>query len=342
MVSEDEIFDALAAIDIPRGMIEGIHIDQNGHVQLTMKVDPAQGTSLEPLRQKAEDTIATIENVAGAMVVLTAQKAQQKSNRTQSFDPHGMGKNPRLENLNVKNIIAIASGKGGVGKSTVAVNIARSLAQQNLKIGLLDADIYGPSVPKMMGLEAHKPDIIDGKLQPLLKDNLQIMSIGFLTDTSEALVWRGPMVQTALYQMLRDVAWGQAAAPLDYLIIDMPPGTGDAQLTLAQKVPVTGAIIVSTPQDIALIDARKAIEMFKKTDVPILGLIENMSVHMCSNCGHEEHIFGDSGAAKMAEDLGVALLGKIPLNIDIRLRSDAGKKIDTKIFNQIAQKLNSF
>ena len=247
-----------------------------------------------------------------------------------------MEKNPRLE-LPIKQIIAVASGKGGVGKSTVAMNLAVALAKSGLSTGLLDADIYGPSVPKMSGLEGQRPQQNEaGKLVPLSAFGLKVMSIGFMLDNEAPLVWRGPMVQTAVYQMLRDVEWGTAEKPLDVLIVDMPPGTGDAQLTLAQKVPVTGAVIVSTPQDIALIDARKAVKMFEKVGVKIFGLIENMSTHVCSNCGHEEHIFGHGGAKSEAEKLGVPFLGEIPLSIGIRKNSDEGKPSAEDVFRGIS------
>lgn len=222
----------------------------------------------------------------------------------------------------VRNIIAVASGKGGVGKSTVAVNLALALAAEGASVGLLDADIYGPSQPTMLGLQGQKPQSPDGKsLEPMRNHGVQAMSIGFLVDVEQPMVWRGPMVTGALEQLLRDTRWDN----LDYLIVDMPPGTGDIQLTLAQKVPVTGAVIVTTPQDIALIDARKGLKMFEKVSVPILGIIENMSYHICSNCGHEEHVFGEGGGARMAQDYKVALLGSLPLDIKVREQADSGR-----------------
>jgi ATP-binding protein involved in chromosome partitioning len=222
---------------------------------------------------------------------------------------------------NIKNIIAVASGKGGVGKSTTAVNLALALAAEGAKVGILDADIYGPSQPRMLGISG-KPDSKDGKsLEPMLSYDLQAMSIGFLIDEETPMIWRGPMVTQALEQLLNDTNW----ADLDYLVIDLPPGTGDTQLTLAQKVPVSGAVIVTTPQDIALLDARKGLKMFQKVEVPVLGVVENMSIHICSNCGHEEHIFGQGGGAAMAEQYGIQLLGSLPLDIAIREETDAGK-----------------
>jgi ATP-binding protein involved in chromosome partitioning len=221
---------------------------------------------------------------------------------------------------NVKNVIAVASGKGGVGKSTTSVNLALALAAEGATVGLLDADIYGPSQPQMLGISG-RPDSADGKsIEPMEAHGIQAMSIGFLVDTDTPMVWRGPMVTGALEQLLRDTKWRD----LDYLVIDLPPGTGDIQLTLAQKIPVTGAIIVTTPQDIALLDARKGLKMFEKVGIPILGIVENMSTHICSNCGHEEHIFGTGGGETMSKDYQVDLLGNLPLDIAIRMQADSG------------------
>jgi ATP-binding protein involved in chromosome partitioning len=221
----------------------------------------------------------------------------------------------------IKNIVAVASGKGGVGKSTVAVNLALAWAAQGARVGLLDADIYGPSQPLMLGLEGQRPGSPDGKtLTPLEAHGVTAMSIGFLVDAEQPMVWRGPMVTQALTQLLSETHWGE----LDYLVVDMPPGTGDIQLTLSQRVPVSGAVIVTTPQDIALADARKGLKMFEKVSVPVLGIIENMSLHVCSSCGHVEHIFGAGGGARMAEQYGVALLGELPLDARIREEADGG------------------
>jgi ATP-binding protein involved in chromosome partitioning len=222
---------------------------------------------------------------------------------------------------NVKNIIAVASGKGGVGKSTTAVNLALALAAEGAQVGVLDADIYGPSQPMMMGIDA-RPVSDDGKtMEPLENYGVQVMSIGFLVNPDEAMIWRGPMATQALEQLLRQTNWRD----LDYLIVDLPPGTGDIQLTLSQRVPMTGAVIVTTPQDIALLDARKGIRMFEKVGVPILGIVENMAVHVCSNCGHAEHIFGEGGGKRLAEQYGTDYLGGLPLDINIRLQADSGK-----------------
>jgi ATP-binding protein involved in chromosome partitioning len=222
----------------------------------------------------------------------------------------------------IKNIVAVASGKGGVGKSTVAVNLALAWAAQGARVGVLDADIYGPSQPLMLGLEGQRPTSPDGKrLEPLESYGVAAMSIGFLVDAEQPMVWRGPMVTQALTQLLSETHWGM----LDYLVVDMPPGTGDIQLTLAQRVPVSGAVIVTTPQDIALADARKGLKMFEKVSVPVLGIVENMSVHICSSCGHAEHIFGTGGGARMAEQYGVKLLGELPLDVHIREEADSGR-----------------
>ena len=240
---------------------------------------------------------------------------------TSRIVPHAVQRN--LKPLaGVKNIVAVASGKGGVGKSTVAVNLALAWALGGARVGILDADIYGPSQPLMLGLSGQRPTSPDGKhLRPLQAHGLLAMSIGFLVDPAQAVVWRGPMVTQALTQLLTETEWGE----LDYLVVDMPPGTGDIQLTLSQRVPVAGAIIVTTPQDIALADARKGLAMFEKVAVPVLGIIENMSVHICSNCGHTEHIFGSGGGARMAAENGVALLGELPLDARIREEVDGGR-----------------
>jgi len=222
----------------------------------------------------------------------------------------------------VKNLLAVASGKGGVGKSTVAVNFALALAGEGARVGLLDADIYGPSQPRMLGLLGRRPETRDGKLlEPLVAHGIEVMSIGFLVDDQQPMAWRGPMVTSALNQLLMQTRWGD----LDYLVVDMPPGTGDIQLTLAQRVPVSGAVIVTTPQDIALADARKGLEMFQKVHVPVLGVVENMSLHICSRCGHEEHIFGEHGGSDLASQYGVPVLGSLPLDRQIREETDQGK-----------------
>ncbi|MFK7994882.1 MAG: iron-sulfur cluster carrier protein ApbC [Granulosicoccus sp.] len=263
----------------------------------------------ETLKGMVNESLATHAGVSDATINVTHKIIAHSVQ-------HGV---KRLEN--VKNIIAIASGKGGVGKSTTSVNLALALASEGATVGLLDADIYGPSQPRMMGLSG-QPESVDGKsLEPMENYGVQTMSIGFLIDEETPMIWRGPMVTQALEQLLNDTKWRD----LDYLIIDLPPGTGDTQLTLAQKVPVSGAVIVTTPQDIALLDARKGLKMFEKVEVPILGIVENMSTHICSKCGHEEHIFGQGGGQTMASEAGIELLGCLPLEMSIRLQADTGK-----------------
>ena len=344
-LKEDDILNVLRGVDMPDGrgdivgasMVKGVQLSKDGDVVFMIEVDPAKGAALEPLRQRAEEVVRGLKGVRKVTAVLTAERAEEKED-AKVVDPHGMAKNPVLD-LPVKKIIAVASGKGGVGKSTVAAGIARALAaSDDLKVGILDADIYGPSQPTLFGLKDFKPSFTDDrKIIPADVDGIKVMSIGFMVDAEKALVWRGPMVQSALYQMFRDVEWGTNEERLDILIVDMPPGTGDAQLTLAQKVKADGAIIVSTPQDLALADARKGVEMFRTVGVPILGLIENMSTHVCSNCGHEEHIFGHGGARVEAEKLGVPFLGEIPLSADIRAKADGGEgfyiKLDLEAFS---------
>ncbi|MCB1680435.1 MAG: Mrp/NBP35 family ATP-binding protein [Alphaproteobacteria bacterium] len=340
VVKKETILQALRGVQdmesgkdiVSGGMVNGLTVQSDGTVVFMIEVDPVRGPKLEGLRQEAERIVAKVPGVKKVMAVLTAEKQQRK----EPPDPHGMVKNPKLE-IPAKAVIVVASGKGGVGKSTVAVNLATALANpargSGMKVGLLDADIYGPSVPTMTGAVDYKPPLdAQRKLVPLSKYNMKIMSIGFMVEAGGALIWRGPMVQTALYQLLRDVDWAMKdekgrVFDLDFLILDLPPGTGDIQLTLAQKVPVTGAVVVSTPQDIALIDARKAVVMFEKTKVPVLGIIENMSTYVCPQCGHEEHIFGDGGARKEAEFLDVPFMGAIPLERDIRLKADEGVPI---------------
>ncbi|MDV3254422.1 MAG: iron-sulfur cluster carrier protein ApbC [Lysobacter sp.] len=241
---------------------------------------------------------------------------------TQRITAHAV--QPRLSPLpRVRNIIAVGSGKGGVGKSTTAVNLALALAADGARVGVLDADVYGPSVPMMLGLNG-RPDSPDGKsIEPMRAHGVEAMSIGLLVDQDTPMIWRGPMATGALTQLLNDTRWGE----LDYLVVDLPPGTGDIQLTLAQKIPVAGAIIVTTPQDVATLDARKALKMFEKVEVPVLGLLENMAVHVCSNCGHAEHVFGEGGGQRMSAQYGVPLLGSLPLELSIREHGDAGTPV---------------
>ena len=285
-----------------------------------LEVAPERGAALEGMRQDVERAIYGVKGVRQAQVVLTAEAAPVAEAPKVNPQP------PAPDILaHVKRVILVASGKGGVGKSTVAANLAVALASSGQSVGLLDADIYGPSQPRMMGLSGQKPEGTQGRIMPLEAHGVKVMSVGFMVDEEAALVWRGPIVQKALMQLIRDVEWGTEDSPLDILVIDMPPGTGDVQLSLAQKIDIAGAVIVSTPQDIALIDARKGIEMFRKVDIPILGVVENMSTHICSNCGHEEHVFGHGGAQEEAKRLGAPFLGEIPLSADIRMASDVGE-----------------
>ena len=268
---------------------------------------PAYGY-VDKLTEQLKSRIEKVDAVASAEIDVSWEIA--------SHSVQG-GMNP-LEGI--KNVIAVASGKGGVGKSTTAVNLALALQQEGARVGVLDADIYGPSVPRMLGIDG-KPESTDGKsLEPMGGHGLQAMSIGFMIDEETPMIWRGPMVTQALEQLLRDTRWKS----LDYLVIDLPPGTGDVQLTLAQKVPVSGAVIVTTPQDIALLDARKGLKMFEKVEVPVLGVVENMSIHICSECGHAEHIFGSGGGEKMCDQYNVDFLGSLPLDIHIRENADGG------------------
>jgi len=306
------------------GMVSGI-ATRGGHVAVTLEVDPARGAALEPLRQACEQAVRALPGVLSASAVMTAERPAQRP--AAAAPPprtgHGPAAAARIDVPGVKHIIAVASGKGGVGKSTTAVNLALGLAANGVATGLLDADIYGPSMPRMLAVK-EKPESLDGKmLKPIERYGIRTMSIGYIVAEDTPMIWRGPMVSSALEQMLRDVQWGE----LDVLVVDMPPGTGDAQLTLAQRVALSGAVIVSTPQDIALIDARKGLSMFRKVAVPVLGIVENMSYFLCPKCGERSEIFGHGGAHEEADKLGVPFLGEIPLHLDIRTTSDSGHPI---------------
>ncbi len=309
------------------GMISGVAI-KDRMVQFSLEIEPARADAYEPLRIQAETVVASLEGVLSATCVLTAEKAPERSQPTPMGAQQPQATKPEDKTASggaagISRIIAVASGKGGVGKSTTAVNLALGLKALGLTVGILDADVYGPSLPRMLGISG-RPDSPDGKtLKPMESYGLKAMSMGFLVAEDQPIVWRGPMVMGALQQMLSDVAWGD----LDVLIVDMPPGTGDAQLTMAQNTPLAGAVIVSTPQDIALLDARKGLNMFRKVDVPVLGIIENMSLFICPSCGHESHIFGHGGARMEAEKLGCDFLGEVPLHIDIRVTADGGRPI---------------
>jgi ATP-binding protein involved in chromosome partitioning len=341
-LTETQIMEALRAIRLPQGgdivaagMVSGLML-REGHVGFAIEVDPAQAPVMEPVRKAAEKAVMDLPGALSATVVLTAHRAAPQTARGTAQRPTGPAKpqhahghahaqpgGGRLSLPGIKHIIAVASGKGGVGKSTTAVNLALGLHANGLKVGLLDADVYGPSQPRMMGISG-KPTSKDGKvMEPMSNHGIKVMSMGFLIDEETPMIWRGPMVMSAITQLLRDVAWGE----LDVLVCDLPPGTGDTQLTMAQNVPLSGAVIVSTPQDIALLDAKKGLNMFRKVDVPVLGIIENMSYFSCPHCGGRTEIFAHGGAKREAERFGVEFLGEIPLDIAIRETSDSGQPI---------------
>jgi ATP-binding protein involved in chromosome partitioning len=308
---------------ITLGRVSGLVV-RGSNVGFTIEVEAERGPALEPLRKAAEDAVMALPGVTSVTAVLTAERAAPPAGPAQSAPQAPQGSQaPRPLVPGVTHIIAVASGKGGVGKSTVAANLALALKADGLRVGVLDADIYGPSMPRMLGIYG-QPQSRDGKiLEPMENYGLKVMSIGFLIKEDTPMIWRGPMVIGALEQMMRDVNWGE----LDVLVVDMPPGTGDAQLTLAQRVPLAGVVIVSTPQDIALLDARKGLAMFRKVNVPVLGIVENMSTFICPNCGHESQIFAHGGARACAEELKVPFLGEIPLNMEIRETSDSGAPV---------------
>ncbi len=362
-VTPDSLREVLRAIKDPAsgrdivsaGLVEGIE-QRGGLLHVSLLTDRAHAAAMEPVRQEAQALLARQPGVTNATAVLTAHHAGPAGTMPRpaaaggaagggpgaaqaahgaraapgaaqgAHDGHGHrqpgGQRPSLLLPDVKAIVAVASGKGGVGKSTVAVNLAVALARQGLQVGLLDADIYGPSLPRMLGLN-RKPEVRGDRMIPLQAWGLSCMSIGFLVEEETPMIWRGPMVMGALEQMMGQAEWG----PLDVMVVDMPPGTGDAQLTMAQRVALTGAVIVSTPQDIALIDARRGVRMFERVQVPVLGLVENMSYYCCPNCGHRAELFGHGGARLEAERLGTTFLGEVPLLLDIRTASDAGTPI---------------
>ncbi len=310
--------------------VKNIHVD-SGKVAIDIELGYPAKSQIDGIRQLVVDAVTALPGVNSVSVDISVK-----------IVAHTVQRGVKLM-TNVRNIIAVASGKGGVGKSTTAVNLALALSAEGAKVGLLDADIYGPSQPMMMGVSG-KPDSHDGKtMEPLENYGVQVASIGFMIDPDQPMVWRGPIVTQALQQLLEQTNWRD----LDYLIVDMPPGTGDIQLTLSQKVPVTGAVIVTTPQDIALLDARKGLKMFEKVGIPILGIVENMSMHICSNCGHAEPIFGQGGGEKMCSDFGVDFLGALPLTMSIREQADSGKPTVVadpdgqvaQIYKQIARKV---
>ncbi len=331
---------ALATIGLPDGgdlisrdMVRALSVQDNKVRFVIEAPDAAMASRMEPVRQAAEQIVAAMAGVASVSVVLTAhgpsaKAASPAAGQTGAPPSLKIGGHPKpqagpLPVAGVDRIIAIGSGKGGVGKSTVSSNLAVALAREGRRVGLLDADIYGPSQPRMMGVNK-RPASPDGKtIIPLKAHGVTMMSIGLMVDPAKAVVWRGPMLMGALQQMLTQVEWGE----LDVLIVDLPPGTGDVQLTLCQKTHLTGAVVVSTPQDVALLDARKALDMFNTLKTPVLGLIENMSTYICPNCGHEAHLFGHGGVAREAEAIGVPFLGALPIDLDTRLAGDAGTPI---------------
>ena len=327
-LTEDMVLAALRQVDEPDrggdvislGMISGLAV-RDGHVAFAIEVTPEEGPRMEPLRKACEAAVDALPGVLSVSAVLTAHTSAPPSGAAVQPAQRGAAAIPALDG--VRALVAVASGKGGVGKSTTAVNLAVALHSIGLKIGLMDSDIYGPSIPRMLGISG-RPNSPDGRsIEPMQAHGLVCMSMGFLVDEDTPMIWRGPMVTSAIEQLLRDVTWGT----LDVLVIDLPPGTGDAQLTLAQRVPLTGAVIVSTPQDIALIDARKGLAMFTKVDVPVFGIIENMSYFVCPHCGERSDIFSHGGAQRTAEALGTEFLGEVALNIAIRETSDAGLPI---------------
>ena len=326
-LNEAAILEALKSVRDPDrdadivslGMISGLVVKQ-GNVGFSIEVAPERGPALEPLRKEAERAVAAVPGVLSVTAVLTAH-----SEKPPPEAPRPAGRQEPQQPLmpGVERIVAVASGKGGVGKSTTAVNLALALSAAGRSVGILDADIYGPSLPTMLGITG-RPTSPDGKvLDTMSAWGLKAMSIGFLIPADSPTIWRGPMVMGALEQLMRDVAWGA----LDILIVDMPPGTGDVQLTMAQRVPLAGAVIVSTPQDLALIDARKGLNMFRKVDIPVLGVIENMSYFVCPHCGGRSDVFTHGGARRAAEEMGVDFLGELPLDMSIREGSDSGKPI---------------
>ena len=319
MIKQEQIIDALRKLVAPES-IGGVSITDTpdgARVSVVLEVDPAKAGEMEPLERAAEKVVAALPGVVAVRVVLSAHreapKLQGRPERVQT----------KIHLPGVKHIIAVASGKGGVGKSTTSVNLAIAMKQNGLKVGLLDADIYGPSIPRMMNLKGKPQTTDDKKMVPMERYGLKVMSMGFLIAEDAPMIWRGPMVHSAITQMFRDVVWGD----LDVLVVDLPPGTGDAQLTMAQSVELSGAVIVSTPQDIALIDARKGLNMFRRVEVPVLGIIENMSYYLCPHCGERAEIFGHGGARDEAKLLEVPFLGEIPLDILVRQTSDAGEPI---------------
>jgi ATP-binding protein involved in chromosome partitioning len=355
MANKEQVLAALESVVSPEGTplprtgaLSDV-VAGDGKVFFSITVDATDVKAWEPVRKHAEEVVRALPGVQSALVALTAERkggaaSARSPQGTRAPPARGTARGESIQGVpGVEAIIAVASGKGGVGKSTTAVNLALGLSALGLKVGILDADIYGPSLPKLLAIR-ERPQTIGGtRLKPITRYGLTVMSIGFLIDEDTAMIWRGPMVISALTQMLREVEWGK----LDVMVVDMPPGTGDAQLTIAQQVPLKGAVIVSTPQDLALIDARRGVSMFKRVNVPVLGIVENMSYFLCPSCGTRADIFGHGGARREAERLGVPFLGEVPLHMAIREKSDAGLPVvatepdssHAKIYRDIAAKV---
>jgi ATP-binding protein involved in chromosome partitioning len=328
-LTKEAVLNALRAVPAPEG--NGSIVDQglvseivlaNAKVYFSITVPAEKARDLEAMRKAAEATVKALPGVESVNAALTAERATASPRAGEGAPQQRPRRRDQISVPDVQSIIAVASGKGGVGKSTTAVNLALGLKSLGLKVGMLDADVYGPSLPRLLGLSG-RPQVKGNRLQPMQGYGLKVMSMGFLVDESTPVVWRGPMVMSALSQMLREVDW----APLDVMVVDMPPGTGDAQLTMAQQVGLKGAVIVSTPQDLALIDARKGLNMFRQVEVPVLGIVENMSYFLCPSCGTRSDVFGHGGAEAEARKLGVPFLGEVPLHMAIREASDRGEPV---------------
>lgn len=353
-ITREHVLQALSTVPVDAngtdlvasGRLSDVVVDEAGRVMFSITIEPSEAANMERVRQAAVTAVQGLPAVKGVFASLTADRpsgAGPSASSSGGARPRSAAqpKNQRIPG--VQHVIAVASGKGGVGKSTTACNLALGLKALGLKVGLLDADIYGPSMPKLLGIHG-KPRLLENRiLEPMEAYGIKVMSIGFLVEEEAAMIWRGPMVMSAITQMLREVAWGD----LDVLVVDMPPGTGDAQLTMAQATPLAGAVIVSTPQDLALIDARRGVSMFKRVEIPILGIVENMATFVCPHCGQSSHIFGHGGARDEASRLGVPFLGEVPLNMTIRELSDAGRPVvvaepegpHARIYKDIAQQV---
>ena len=351
-ITEDDVTTALGAVIDPSqgksvvelGMVGPVHIKQS-NISFALEVPAHRGPAMEPVRKAAETAVRAIPGVTSATVVVTAHSGPATTSASASGggDDSDDGVVERVHEIKVRRFVAVASGKGGVGKSTTAVNIAIALRLEGLRVGLLDADVYGPSLPRMLGVSGRPASAGGDMVRPLENYGVQLMSMGLLVPDDVAMIWRGPMVQSALTQMLDSVAWGT----LDVIVIDLPPGTGDIQISLAQQVSLAGAVVVSTPQDIALLDVVKAITMFDKAEVPVLGMVQNMAYWACPDCGRTDHIFGDGGAAAEAERRGIELLGEIPLSLEVRTGGDSGTPVvvasprseQAKTYRSIARRL---